>query len=107
MKLVAAIILAGTQWAAVDGPQTLSFQAGQAGGTGGCNRYGASYQQQGNRLHFGPIMATRMACAPGVMTREQNWFGRLDRVATAEVRNRMLVLKDGAGHVLARLKRAR
>lgn len=32
------------------------------GGSGGCNRYQASYQRDGHSLVFGPVMSTRMAC---------------------------------------------
>jgi heat shock protein HslJ/quercetin dioxygenase-like cupin family protein len=43
----------------------LEFVAnGRAAGTDGCNRVSAPYTQNGERISFGPMIATRMAC-PG------------------------------------------
>ncbi len=43
----------------------IQFSAdGRAAGTDGCNRVSASYTQNGERITFGPMIATRMAC-PG------------------------------------------
>lgn len=103
--LAVALILAGTSWTAVDGSQTLAFQQGKMGGHGGCNGYGAAYHQKGSALRFGPIMATRMACAPAVMRGEQRWFERLDAVRRADVSRGQLVLRNAAGQVVLRLKR--
>ncbi|MEY4269716.1 MAG: hypothetical protein RLZZ58_932 [Pseudomonadota bacterium] len=53
-----------------DAPAMLSFSAGMMSGTAGCNRLSASYVADGTRLTAGPIMATRMACAPDRMAQE-------------------------------------
>ncbi len=42
----------------------IRFADGRMSGTLGCNRIGGSYVQDGDRLRFGPIMMTKMAC-PG------------------------------------------
>jgi putative lipoprotein len=40
----------------------IRFDAGRAGGRGGCNSFGGSYTVEGDRLRFGDIMSTQMAC---------------------------------------------
>jgi heat shock protein HslJ len=84
--------LAGSQWnlesfdpigsetPVVEGSTvTLEFGAGgQAGGSGGCNRYTAGYQVDGDKLSFGQIASTLMACTDeGVMDQEQRYFRAL------------------------------
>lgn len=55
---------------------TLGFDSeGQAGGTGGCNSYGAPYEVQDNALSFGEISRTMMACAQEeIGKQERNYF---------------------------------
>lgn len=107
MKLVVAVVLAGTHWTAVDGPQTLHFSTDRVSGFAGCNRFGGSYEARGNALHFGPMMATRMACYPETMMSEHHWLGALGDVRQAELRGRLLLLKNGAGEVVLTLRRKR
>ena len=79
--------------AAVSGeaPITLLLGAGgRASGRGGCNGYGGSYTLAGDALHFGPLAATKMACAPALMDQEQRYFDTLAQVA------RYAVADDGA-----------
>ena len=45
---------------------------GKIGGKSGCNGYGARYQITGNTIQvYPPMIGTRMACAPAIMTQEQ------------------------------------
>ena len=72
--------------AATEAPATLTFsaegeQAGRLGGSGGCNRYFASYTLTGDRLRIGPPGSTRMMCSPDRMDQEVRFFQAL---ATAE-----------------------
>lgn len=47
---------------------------GKIGGKSGCNGYSARYQIAGNTLQvFPPLIGTRMACAPGIMSQEQTY----------------------------------
>ena len=62
-----AVDLAGTPVPAEPAAQqpTIQFVAnGRAAGTDGCNRVSVPYTQNGERITFGPMIATRMAC-PG------------------------------------------
>jgi heat shock protein HslJ len=63
---------------------------GRATGRGGCNSYGGAYTLGGNTLGFGPMAATKMACAAPLMDQEQRYFDALARVT------RYAVADDGA-----------
>jgi heat shock protein HslJ len=70
---------------------TLQLDAeGRATGRGGCNSYGGAYTLSGNTLGFGPLAATKMACAEPLMDQEQRYFDALARVT------RYAVADDGA-----------
>lgn len=49
-------------------------------GRASCNRYTGSYELRGDGIEVGPVVATRMACAPALMTQEQRF---LDILQTA------------------------
>ncbi|HEY5890733.1 MAG TPA: META domain-containing protein [Acidimicrobiia bacterium] len=54
---------------------------GSVSGSGGCNRYRATYQVEKSSLSFGPAMSTRMACPDiGIMEQETRYFALLERV---------------------------
>ncbi len=45
---------------------------GKVGGKSGCNGYSANYQLTGDAIKvYSPMIGTRMACAPALMTQEQ------------------------------------
>ena len=51
----------------------------QATGSSGCNTFTASYRiESRERIEFGPIASTRMACAPAVMEQEARYLAILD-----------------------------
>lgn len=67
-----------------------SFLLGEDGefsGTAGCNSLGSEYQLDEDRITFGSISSTRMAC-PGVMDQE---YGVLDILSE----NRLSITFDG------------
>ncbi len=101
--------LAGGEWvlATAHGPQerVLRFEAGRVSGTGGCNRFGGRYEQDGSTLIFAPLAATRMACAPDVMREEQAFFAMLRKVRHLDIKDGTLTMLDAAGGPLASFKR--
>ena len=100
--------LAGGEWVLDGGgskPPVLRFEAGRVSGTGGCNRFGGSYDSNGDALSFSPLAATRMACEPEVMQAEQGFFAMLDRVRAMKLEGDALELRDESGATIARLTR--
>ena len=101
--------LAGGEWVLQDeaGPHgpVLVFEAGRMSGTGGCNRFGGRYEERGDDLSFSAVAATRMACAPDVMRREQAFFGMLSQVRKRALSGDTLKLMDAAGGTLATFAR--
>ena len=83
-------------------PATLRLEAStsRAAGFAGCNRFSASYTLAGDSLRFGPVIATKMACADGDEL-ERGFLGALPVVATYEATDSVLILK-GPGGPLAR-----
>lgn len=86
----------------------MSFpQAGQVGGSGGCNRYGGPVDITGEAIRFGPLASTRMACSPAIGDQEGRFFAALRSatrfVVTAEDK---LVLYDATGDAVVTFNRA-
>ena len=73
----------------------------RVGGSGGCNQIGGSYTVQGDRLSFGQMVSTMMACAEGMDT-ERAFLEALEEVAGWRIAAGGLELLDAAGGVLAR-----
>ena len=108
------IDLAGTEWVAsslngrplIDGSNvTLDFERGRLGGYGGCNWYGGSYTATPTALHIGEIGGTARACgAPaGVMQQEQAYYSALRQVATYDVVDNRLELRNGGNAMVVTL----
>ncbi len=76
--------------------------ASRVSGSGGCNRLAGSFERNGDDLRFGPIAATRMACAEEVMRRERVFLDALGTVTRHQVEGRTLALLAGE-RVVARL----
>lgn len=81
----------------------LRHEDGRAGGSLGCNGMNGSYTLDGERLRFGPLMSTKMACIKG-MDIEQAFGAALDRTTRWKTSARQLELLDDAGHALAVLE---
>jgi heat shock protein HslJ len=80
----------------------IRFDNGQASGAGSCNGFGGDYTVSGNKLTFGALMSTMMACMPQeVMDQEQAYFSALSATASYRVDGSRLTLLDAAGNVLA------
>ena len=66
---------------------SLAFLDGtRASGSGTCNRFTATYELTGSAIKFGPIAATRRACAPDVTGQEEKYLAALqnaERITSA------------------------
>ena len=71
----------------VDGAEvTIGFDAeGRAFGRAACNRYSGGYELTGEGISFGPMAATKMACAPALMDLETKVFEALGQVRRFDV----------------------
>jgi len=72
-------------------------------GSGGCNRLSGSYSLNGNRLSFGSIASTMMACVAGMET-ERALLNALGRARTWRISGQNLELFDDRGNSLARFE---
>jgi putative lipoprotein len=72
-------------------------------GSGGCNRITGSFEQAGDRLSFGKMAGTLMACPAG-MDIERRFFDALGRTSRARISRQHLELLDAAGNVVADLE---
>ncbi len=81
----------------------LQKEEGRAVATGGCNMAGGAYQLDGERLAFGDMMSTMMAC-PGLMDQEHAFLQALAVVDAWRIEGQHLELLDDAGELLLRLE---
>ena len=94
VKLAGKPLVANTQ-------PTMSFEEGRVGGNSSCNSYGGEYTLKGDKIEFGMMMSTMMACADnGAMDQEQEYLAFLGTVERWELRNGQLLLLDGSGAAL-------
>lgn len=88
-------LLTGAEWriedvmngGVVDGAEvTIGFDAeGRAFGRAACNRFSGGYELTGEGISFGPMAATKMACAPALMDLETKVFEALGQVRRFDV----------------------
>jgi copper homeostasis protein (lipoprotein) len=69
-------------------------------GSGGCNRIVGGYELNAEKLTFGQMASTMMACAGGMET-EQSFLKALGEVKRWKIAGHQLELMDGAGKVVA------
>jgi heat shock protein HslJ len=74
-------------------------------GSGGCNRIAGRYKLEGDRLTFGKVAATMMACPQGMET-ERNFVAALQKVSSARINQQQLELLDADGGIVARFEAA-
>lgn len=77
---------------------------GKLAGSGGCNRLMGSWSQQGERLQFGQMATTRMACQGAAARTESGLLKVLERTAGWRVHGDRLELLDAKGKLLAQLQ---
>lgn len=72
---------------------TLVFpQPGQAVGHGSCNRFSGAVEIDRDRLTFGPLMSTKMACLGGASEQESRYLGALQKAQRYEVQGDTLLI---------------
>lgn len=81
---------------------TLHFsQDGQAGGSAGCNSFGAQYQTSDGQISFSQVISTLMACADeNVMTQEHAYLQALQAAGTYTLSEGRLTLTTQDGNTV-------
>lgn len=80
---------------------TLTLANGQAGGFGGCNTYGSTYQVDGDTISFGEVTSTLRACeAENLTEQESRYFEALRSAARFEWMDNLLTFLDESGNEL-------
>ena len=92
-------------WALETGPSA-TFSDGTVTGSAGCNRYTASYTQDGSALEIGDVATTNMACPPPADAVERKFLAALERVEGWRLEDGDLVLEDGDRGELLRFHEA-
>jgi putative lipoprotein len=80
---------------------------GTVAGQGGCNSFGGKATISGDKIGFGSLAATRMACPPSIMDQESKFLGALNdakRWMIDDERGK-LILFDGANKEILLLAR--
>lgn len=88
-----------------DARASLSFgEDGSLGGSGTCNRYGASYKVSGDQMTISNPAATLRACAPALMDQERKFFDTLAKVSryTIDETGALVLTTPDGGRILAR-----
>ncbi len=75
-------------------------------GFAGCNRINGNYQLDGNKLKFGNIASTKMACGEPVMSAERSFLNALKDTDSFKLSGDKLELYGG-GKLLARFEAQR
>lgn len=81
----------------------LAADQAHVSGSGGCNRVMGGFELEGDRLRFGQIAGTLMACPTG-MEQEQEFLKSLAKVERYRISGNRLELLDAAGAPVARFE---
>lgn len=77
------------------------FSKDRVYGYGGVNRYFGSYQQQEQKLSFGPMATTQMAGLPEDMSAEYSYLQTLNQVTSIKtLRKNKITLETASGQLL-------
>jgi heat shock protein HslJ len=80
---------------------TAKFDAGQVGGSAGCNQYFGGYELSGNSLTFGVIAVTEMYCAPeALMDQESEYLAALESAASYWIADGQLQIANAGGETV-------
>lgn len=113
----AAPTLVGSAWRLVESSKdgksasnvesTISFTADTASGKGGCNNFGGSYTVTGDKIQFGNLASTLMACIANEMMTQEAWYLKSLNTATRYEMsgNTLKIYFDGGKQVLTFAKK--
>jgi heat shock protein HslJ len=88
-------VIAGTTITAIFGDD------GRVGGSGGCNRYFASYNVTGTSLSISSVGSTKLYCgSEGVMQQESTYFASLSKAMTFTIKGNQLSMADAKGSTI-------
>jgi heat shock protein HslJ len=88
-------------------PFMVSFANGRLSAKVGCNQISGEYSVDGNALVVGPLSATRMACAPELMERDEQFVALIQsRPKFAMSPNRDVLIGNKAGVMILQGTRA-
>ncbi len=96
-RLISMGRVGAVQWIPTEINITLEFGAGgQVSGSSGCNTFSGSYQVEGQRLMFGALATTLMACADSrLMDLEAAYLAALQSAETYDLQvNQLVILYD-------------
>jgi heat shock protein HslJ len=106
MAAALMVTLQGTSWVGPsEAPLKITFEEGRAHGALSCNSFHTAYEAGEATLGFGSIATTRKACAPPRMQQDSQVLKFLEQTVSYSVDGDELVLKDGSGSEVLRLKR--
>jgi heat shock protein HslJ len=109
--------LTGTRWQVEDiagggvidrSPATVEFpEPGRVAGNASCNRYMGGYEQDGEKLAFGNLAGTLMACPEPLMAQEQRFHQAMGQVTgwRLDGQTDLLHLVNEAGETMIRASR--
>jgi heat shock protein HslJ len=103
--------LAGSEWGfpeeTAEPKRSVQFDGqGNVSGSGGCNRFGGTYQQQGTSLKIGQLRTTLMACLDeSLMQRERDFLQLLAATTGVDASHLVLKLYAAEGQLLVLLHR--
>lgn len=102
-----AFNLAGSEWGVEASSDIfIQFQSdGKVIGSGGCNNFGGTYEQDGADLTFGPIRSTKRGCMGAVGQTENAFFKTLGDTQSADGSHLVLILRGTDGTPLLELQR--
>lgn len=80
---------------------------GKVTGSGGCNRISGGMTINEAHISFGPMISTKMACAPAIMNQESDFLSALGdaRLWRIDEQRDRLILVDAHGVTVLRLLR--
>jgi heat shock protein HslJ len=79
-------------------------QGNRVQGTTGCNGFAGPFERSGDRLDFGVLATTRMACQPPVDEVEYVFLRALEETVSYRLHGETLELLDANGRVRARFE---